>query len=374
MKIGLSATMVQGGRSGVAQYVFAVVRELMATPDAELSVFVLEKEASLFEFARNACDVVVVPDAVGAPLRNVIWHQWELPRLVKRMKLDVLHIPSYRRLVGHAPCPTVGTIHDLAPFHVAAKYDAARMFYGRVVVKQLARRQDQLVAVSHDTAKDIHRFFGIPRDEIEVIHNGIDHSRFKPMAADPAVAASRGLHRPYFLYVSRLEHPAKNHVRLIEAFARFKQESGSDMLLALGGGDWHGSEAIYEAAKNSPVADDIRFLGFVPDEELADLYRSALAMIYPSLFEGFGLPPAEAMACATPVISSTRGALQEVVADAALTIDPENVAEMTAAMKQVAQDEGLRQSLRERGLVNAARFNWSTTASKLMDVYRRVCR
>ncbi|MFN9410001.1 MAG: glycosyltransferase family 4 protein [Akkermansiaceae bacterium] len=374
MKIGLTATMIQGGRSGVAQYVFSLVRELIRTGDVDLNVFVLEDELPLLDFAKEGCRVIPVPRAAAPPVKNILWHQLKLPQLAGDLKLDVLHVPSYRRLVRSAPCPTVGTIHDLAPFHVKGKYDLARMFYGRVIVKSLARAQKEIIAVSHCTARDIETYFGIPQSRLHVIHNGIDHDRFFPGDIQTARAWTEEKHNlcaPFFLYVSRLEHPGKNHVRLIEAFTAFKRVTGSRWQLALGGGDWHGSEEIKSAASASPFASDIRFLGFVPDADLPNLYRAAQAMVYPSLFEGFGLPPVEAMACGTPVISSTRGALEEVVAEAALTINPEDVENMTQALTRIAEDDGLARALRAKGISNAARFRWSRTADEVMKIYRR---
>lgn len=374
MKVGLTATMIQGGRSGVAQYVFSLVRELIRAGRVDLSVFVLEDELPLLDFAKDGCRIIPVPRAAAPPVKNILWHQLTLPKLAADLKFDVLHVPSYRRLVRSAPCPTVGTIHDLAPFHVKGKYDLARMFYGRVVVKSLARAQKEIIAVSHCTARDIENFFGIPQSRLHVIHNGIDHDRFFPGDMDAARAwnaEKHGITAPYFLYVSRLEHPGKNHVRLIEAFAEFKKATGSDWLLALGGGDWHGCEAIKSAAAASPFASDIRFLGFVPDADLPNLYRAARGMVYPSLFEGFGLPPVEAMACGIPVISSTRGALEEVVSDAALVVDPESIPDIARALTTLASDPNLADSLTSRGLANAARFHWSRTAAEVTDIYRQ---
>lgn len=374
MKVGLTATMIQGGRSGVAQYVFSLVKELITTGEMDLHVFVLEDEIPLFDFAEHGCTIIPVSRAVAPPVKNILWHQLTLPKLAADLKLDVLHVPSYRRLVHSAPCPTVGTIHDLAPFHVKGKYDLARMFYGRVVVKSLARAQKEVIAVSHCTARDIEDFFGIPQSRLHVIHNGIDHDRFFPGDQEVArtwTAEKHGLTAPYFLYVSRLEHPGKNHVRLIEAFVDFKKSTGSDWQLALGGGDWHGCEAIKAAAAASPFANDIRFLGFVPDADLPHLYRSARCMVYPSLFEGFGLPPIEAMACGTPVISSIRGALEEVVADAALVIDPENVQEISSALSTLSTDLAFADTLKSKGLANAARFHWSRTAAEVTEIYRK---
>jgi glycosyltransferase involved in cell wall biosynthesis len=375
MKIGLTATMIQGGRSGVAQYVFSLVRELTRAAEVDLYLFVLENELHHFDFAKNKCTLISVPVAAAPAVKNILWHQFVLPRLAGQLKLDLLHVPSYRRLVFRAPCPTLGTIHDLAPFHVKEKYDLARMFYGRVVVKALARAQKEIIAVSHCTARDIEKFFGLSQSCLHVIHNGIDHERFCPGDGESAkgwIAEKHQIAAPYFLFVSRLEHPGKNHVRLIEAFEIFKKATGSHWQLALGGGDWHGCEAIKSAAACSPFASDIRFLGFVSEADLPNLYRAAKCMVYPSLFEGFGLPPIEAMACGTPVISSTRGALQEVVGEAALIIDPEDANDIARALISIATDPEVSASLSARGLSNAARFHWPRTAAQVTELYRKI--
>ena len=363
MKIALSTTMIQGGRSGVAQYVLALLRELIPLcGEHELSVLVLEKDLPLFEFAAPHVRLVPVSERWRSAVKNILWHQAVLPQWLRREGIDVLHVPSYRRLVAHAPCATVATIHDLAPFHVSAKYDAARMFYGRVVVKHLARRQNRVVAISRQTSGDIERFFGIPASSQSLVHNGIDHARFCP-------GESKAPERPYFLYVSRLEHPAKNHVRLIEAFDQFRKRTKLEWDLVLAGGDWHGAEHIRAAARQSGSAAHIRFPGFVPDADLPALYRSAGAMVYPSLFEGFGLPPVEAMACGCPVVSSSAGALDEVIGDAALRIDPNDPVSIADALVEIASNPARRERLRELGLANARRFDWAVTARRMLGIY-----
>lgn len=375
MNLGVSTTMIQRGRSGVGQYVLALVRAwIESTEHLRLRLYVLEEDLPLFDFARPRAELATVPEAVRSPVRNILWHQFRLPRLGREQGLDVLHVPSYRRLVWSRSCPRVGTIHDLAPFHVEGKYDWKRMLYGRVVVKHLARRQDAIIAVSGQTARDLDRFFGLGPDRVSVIWNGIDHTRFLPgdaFQARPRVREQWRLEHPYFVYVSRLEHPAKNHVRLIEAFSRFKSDTGSDWLLVFGGGDWHGAETIRAAAAASPVSSAIRFLGFVPDGALPDLYRGAGALVYPSLFEGFGLPPVEAMACGCPVISSTRGALAEVVAGAARTVNPENTSDLVAALTEMARAPERRDHWRQAGLANARRFDWQRCAAETLAVLRR---
>ncbi len=373
MNIALSTSVMQRGKSGVGQYVLALTRALMAyADDMKFSLLVLEEDVPLFDFARDKMRIVPVAEAWRPAVKNILWHQAVLPRWLAKNHIDVLHVPSYRRMLRDAPCRLVSTIHDLAPFHVRGKYDFARMFYGRVVVKGLAQKQDQIMTVSTNTARDVQRFFGVPVEQQKVVLNGIDHSRFHPgdpEAAKNAAKSRWGLVKPFFLYVSRLEHPAKNHVRLIEAFNQFKERSGSDWQLVLAGSDWHGAEHIHAAAKASPFANDIRTLGFVEDAALPDLYRAASCMVYPSLFEGFGLPPVEAMACGTPVISSIAGSLDEVVGNAAQIVNPEEVGDIAEALRFIATSEDRRAHLIRAGLQNARRFDWSQNAREVMDVY-----
>lgn len=373
MNVGLSTTMIQRGRGGIGQYVFALVKAMLRErPDVRLHLFVLEEDVPLFDFAGDAVEIIRVPEAVRSPIKNILFHQRTVPAEARRRGLQVVHVPSYRRMIWSQKVPTMATIHDLAPFHVAGKYDLARMFYGKVVVKLIARRQQRIIAISQNTAKDIEHFFGIPRKAQKLILNGIDHERFNPgdpAAARERVAAEHGLDKPFFLYISRLEHPAKNHLRLIEAFENFKRESASDWRLVFGGGDWHGAEVIHERIAQSPCAGDIRSLGFVADDLVPDLYRAAGAFVYPSLFEGFGLPPAEAMACGCPVISSTAGSLGEVVADAAALIDPEKTVDITTKLTHLATSLPAREQLIAKGLANARRFDWGANARAVAKVY-----
>lgn len=375
MRIAISTSVIQRGKTGVAQYVFALVKKLCAfAGHHQFTLFVLEEDLPLFTFAQPAMNVVAVSERFRPAEKNIAWHQLHLPALLRQHQIEVLHIPSYRRLLWSQPCALVGTIHDLAPFQVSNKYDWKRMFYGRVVVKQLAKRQHEIIAISQNTANDIKKFFKLPGENISVIHNGLDHKRFfaGPNAeARYFVSTRHGISTPFFLYVARLEHPAKNHVRLIQAFNQFKLQTKSNWKLVFGGSDWHGAEEIHQEIRRSPVAADIHSLGFVSDTELPTFYRAADAFVYPSLYEGFGMPPIEAMACGCPVISSARGSLGEVVGDAAKIIEPENVLEMQQALADVANYPALRDKLRVAGLAHATLFRWEKSAQATLEVYKR---
>ncbi len=375
MRIGISTSVIQRGKSGVGQYVLALVRALVAGHTShEFTLFVLENDLPLFAFARGAMQIVTVDERHRPAVRDIVWHQTQLPALARAHRLDVLHVPSYRRMLWPKPCGLVSTIHDLAPFRLPKKYDLARMFYGRVIVRQLAQRQDHIVAVSRDTANDITRFFRVPREKITVIHNGLAHERFSPAGADEdraSIAQRHGLRPPFFLYVSRLEHPAKNHARLIAAFNRFKTASPSPWQLVLCGSDWHGAEVIHDLVQRSPFAQDIRRMGFVSDADLPAWYRAATVMVYPSLFEGFGLPPLEAMACGCPVLASSLGAVGEVCDGAAATVNPCDVDDIAHQLTRLATDDVLRSQLRTAGLVRAQAFDWRRTAAATLEIYAR---
>jgi len=375
MNIGISTSMIQRGRSGVAQYVFALVKALLPySKEHQFTLFVLEEDLPLFAFVDLKMKIVRVAERYRSPVNNILWHQTTLPALARDHRLDVVHIPSYRRMLWRKPCALVTTIHDLAPFHVPGKYDRARMFYGKVVAKRLAKRQDEIVAVSGHTARDIATFFNISTDRITTIYNGVDHSRFYPASRETAklvIGRRHDLTRPFFLYVARLEHPAKNHVRLIDAFSRFKAESNSDWQLVFGGSDWHGADMIRAAIQQSPYAHDIRCTGFIADNDLPVWYRAAEVFVYPSLFEGFGLPPVEAMACGCPVICSPRGALGEIVGDAAALVDPEDVLSIQRHLSRFAGDAGLRERYRLAGTERAKLFDWTLTAAAMLRIYAR---
>jgi glycosyltransferase involved in cell wall biosynthesis len=374
MRIGISTSVIQRGKTGIAQYVFALIRAFLSHTEHRFVLFVLEEDLPLFDFARDRVDIIRVPERFRPPVKNILWHQRELPRLVRAQKLDVLHIPSYRRMLWPRPCSLVATIHDLAPFHVSKKYDWKRMLYARLVVQRLARRQDHIIAISQNTASDIARFFGIGPDRVTVVHNGLDHDRFSPGERDAAKAEAVRRHRlekPFFLYVARLEHPGKNHVRLISAFERFKPQSGSDWQLVFAGSDWHGADVIHQTIKRSPVAKDIHSLGFIDDAQLPNLYRAADVFVYPSLYEGFGMPPIEAMACGCPVICSAKGSLGEIIGEAARIIDPENNHSIANELAAFAADPGLRNRYRSAGLSQSAKFNWANTAAQTLQVYEK---
>lgn len=376
MKVGMSVSVIQRGKSGVATYVGGLLKGLAARGwPANVVLFGLDEDRDWFAPWAEHCEWVGVPERFRPAVKNIFWHQAAFPGLLRKHGCEVVHIPSYRRIVASPGIPQVVTIHDLAPFRLAGKYDRLRMFYGRQVVKRLARRADAVAAVSQATAADIREFFDVSPERLSVIYNGIDHGRFFPVSPEeirrrlPVTADWR---EPWWIYVARLEHPGKNHLRLIKAFeAVCADDPSSPARLVLAGADWHGAPEIHQAIEASPVRGRIHCAGFVPDEDLPAWYSGARALVFPSLFEGFGLPPLEAMACGCPVLCSDRGSLLEVTGGAADIFDPEDSWAIARSMRNLLASPDRQMAWARAGLARAGSFRWESCAEQTLALYDR---
>lgn len=371
-RVWLSAGAVQDGKSGVARYTVELARALPAhLGGVRLGVVGLARDRRLFPDVGGR-DWLEIPARFARGPFNVLWHQLFLPGAARRRGGGLLHIPTYRRLVAFPGTVQVATIHDAAPFHLKGKYDLARRFFGTVWTPMLARRCARVIAVSGATARDVETLMRVPAAKVVTVPNGIDHARFRPPPPEAVEEVRRrhGLRGPYFVYVARLEHPGKNHVRLIEAWEALRRTHPEPVQLVLPGADWHGAEVIRGRAAASPFAADISFPGFARDEELPGLYAGASAMVIPSLMEGFGLPVVEALASGALVLSSDRGSLPEVGGAAAVFFNPEEVPAITAALRgalTISPEERGRR--RDAGLRHAARYSWVEAARATAVVY-----
>jgi glycosyltransferase involved in cell wall biosynthesis len=374
MKIGVSAFVMQGGRSGVAAYIRELVRHLQQVDRVnQYDIMMPRRETDLIELSSSNFHKSLYSGFTANPVINIAWHNTVLPLLGKRKKTDLLHVPSYRRIPLIKSCPVVATVHDVAALSMDAKYDAARMVYNRRIVPAQIRNADHIITVSHYSKKDITEGVDVPEEKITVIYSGINHRVFHPLEksfSQAQLAEKYGLNQPFLIYVSRLEHPAKNHVRLIEAFERFKAETDSAHKLVLPGADWNGAEIIRERAAASPVHDDILFPGFVPLFDLPLFYSACDLMVFPSLFEGFGFPIIEALACGAPVICSDTSSMSEIAGEAVPKFDPHH-AETIFQSLQETLSRGWSDEERRRGLKYAEQFDWNHAARQTLEIYER---
>jgi glycosyltransferase involved in cell wall biosynthesis len=372
MKIGISAYATDSGKSGISQYVANVVGRLPAlAPAHQFVVFVNEGDADWVRTWHPALEVVAFPDWTAHPVSNIFWHLTAFPKQLRLHDCDVVFMPAGNRRLGwRYGMPSVGTVHDFSQLHVPQKYDALRMFYIMRVLPRMMRRLTRVISVSESTRRDLESFARVDPGRIGVIHNGADLERFSPRdpdSAKSAVAAELGLPTDFLLYIARLEHPGKNHVRLLEAFAAFKRDTGLPHKLVLVGSRWNGAELIEAKVEELGLENEVIFPGFVPNETLPTLYAAADAFVFPSLFEGFGIPVLEAMACGTPVCAANTSSIPEVVGDAGLLFDPLNVPAITDCLGRLLQDQTLRERLIDAGIARAASFTWDAAAKGTLE-------
>ncbi len=361
---------------GVGTYIRNVVRTL-GRLDRENKYLLIGPSAKVEEIGSLPLNFHAVP--LHQPERSVKgW--WEFRAVLQRLNCDLLHVPNVFSVPRALPCPYVMTVHDMLE-HMSLgrkRNDLWRSVHFQLT-RRVLREAARIFAVSNFTKTEMEKLFGISPERIEVVYNAIDE-RFlhgHASAADRELIAKRyQVTYPFLLYAGRVS-AHKNVVRMIEAFSALKGElekegAFPDLKLIIIGDDLSGNPDLRRTVVRSGVQNDVRFLGFVPIEVLRIFYDSAKIFVFPSLYEGFGLPPLEAMAHGTPVVTSNVSSLPEVVGDAAVLVNPENVFEIMRALRRVLLDQGLRERMKERSYLQAGKFSWEKSVRRILDVYRQV--
>lgn len=356
---------------GIGTYIRNVVGEL-ARIDRETEYVLLCREADR-EAIATTLPANFRPVVEPSPPYSLM-EQVRIPIALRRERIDLFHAPHYV-LPPLIHCRSVVTIHDiihlLFPQYLPGRLAHA---YARASLWGAARRSDRILTVSETSKLDILRRFRVPADKITVVYNAIDDRLLAEPSADEfaRVRERYQLNHPFALYVGNIK-PHKNLERLIEAFDRLRHEAGFEALRLLIIGDQISKyQSLRRAVHRYKLHKQVRFFGFVPLETLAVLYRLASVFVFPSLYEGFGLPPVEAMACGLPVVTSNVSSLPEVVGDAAVLVDPYSPDSIAEGMRAALTDEGLRATLRERGLARAREFSWVQSVGRIREVYDEV--
>src|SRR5579863_8247107 len=362
---------------GVGTYIRNVVRTLDRL-DHENTYFLIGSPAKVEEIGALRSNFHTIP--LLAPERSVQGYR-EFRNALKRLDCDLVHIPNLFSVPRALPCPYVMTVHDMLEHMSRAREQSGfwRSLYFQMT-KRVLKGAARIFAVSNFTKLEIEKLFGIPAGRIEVVYNAIDE-RFlhgHASAGDRQLIAERyQVTYPFLLYAGRVS-PHKNVVRMIEAFSALKCElerdhAYPDLKLIIIGDDHSGNPDLRRTVVRSGVQNDVRFLGFIPIEVLRTFYDEAKIFVFPSLYEGFGLPPLEAMAHGTPVVTSNVSSLPEVVGNAAVMVNPENVFEIMRALHRVLLDQQVRDKFKQRAYEQVKKFSWDASARQIIAVYEDVC-
>ena len=368
MRIAFDGTTLTPGRTGVGYYTEHLLqhlaREVEATGD---EIVVVSNQA--IDTERPLPPHVRVHDGHRFPVR-IGWMQMRAQRALDAVRPDVAHFTNGMMPIG-SPVPTIVTIHDMSLRLYPQCHPLRRLLLNRPLMHVAIRQAAAIVTVSDSARRDLLRFHGIPADRVSVVHEAASPA-FRPITDQSVLDRVRsryGLPARFVLYVGTIE-PRKNLLRLVEAFAQARRRGLPHQLVCVGPYGWSSRDLAGHIAQLG-IKDAVRFTGYAPFEDLPAIYNLGELFVFPSLYEGFGLPVVEAMASGLPVITSNTSSLGEIAADAACTIDPTNTDAIADALVRVATDGALRQDLSARGLRRAQGFSWTQTAREMLAVYHR---
>ncbi len=369
--VGINAHLLSGEagyrRAGIHHYIAQVLRHLPQDLPGTLRPVV---------FTRYAEDLIGVPGLAFVGSRwpterrsvRILWEQLVWPWQAWRRRLDLLHSMAFVTPII-APCPVIVTVYDLSFLHFPEQFPRLQRWYLTSQTGRSCRQARRVITISEASRQDVHRFFGVPLTQIVVVYPGVD-GRYRPLPA-PEIAAFRRreqLPERFVLHVGTLQ-PRKNIPVLLEAFAQLPDP---DLHLVLAGGKGWLFEDIFRRVQRLGLEQRVRFTGYVADEDLPLWYNAAALFVFPSVYEGFGMPVVEAMACGTPVVASRSSSIPEAAGSAGLLFDPQNAAELAERMASVLNDPALSATMQQQGVAQAANFSWEQAGRDTAVLYRQV--
>lgn len=372
MRIGINTRYLQYQSTGITKYLLNLILNLKKIDGSNNYLLFFDSDKPLPKAILEAgFDYVLLRVPTHHRMLKGLWAYFYLPYLIKKNKLDLYHEPF---LIGPAfkKCPTVITVFDMAYLHVPYGYTYAARLYFKSLFSRSIKQSDLAVAISENTKNDVINNFSISPDKVQVVYAGVDEI-FRPINDKKGLEKVRkvyGIKKDFILAVSLIS-PRKNLVRLIKAFKLLRDKKNIDcQLVIVGRKGWLYGD-IFREVRLSGLEEEVVFCGYVPRKDLLYLYNAAAIFVYPSLYEGFGLPILEAMACGCPVVASNTSSMPEVCGEAALLVNPHNTEELTGALAKAREDRSLCQSLVEKGLSQAKKFSWEKAAKETLAVYTK---
>lgn len=365
MRIAVNTRLLLKGKlEGIGWFTYQTLERIVKQhPEHEFFFFFDRPYDPQFIFGPNVTPVVISPQA-RHPVLFYLWFEWRIPALLRKYKIDLfLSTDGYMSLSTRVP--TCLVIHDLAFEHYPEHFVMSHKLYWRHYSPLFARKAAQIATVSTFSKEDITKLYGIAPDKIDVVYNGA-HTEYRPLLSAEREAAKQQYADgcEYFVFAGAL-HPRKNIVNLLKAFIAFKKRQRTNMKLVIVGRLAWKYEEVAELKMNMPFKEEVKWVGYMNVDELSRVIGGAYALVYASLFEGFGIPILEALQCNVPVIASNSSSMPEVAGAAALLVDPTSPEDIAAKMHQIYKDEAVRSKLIANAPAQVEKFSWQKSADKL---------
>jgi glycosyltransferase involved in cell wall biosynthesis len=372
VKIAIDIRTIDKPRSGVGYYVTNLVEQLMTIDDAN-RYCLISNDAGFDKGLTGAGNFRHCHTRISNEnhLFGDIWENTVLPRSLEKMGIDIFHGPAFMIPLFKGDLRTVATIHDIVAFILPHTIPKKYSLYMKLLISQVVKRADRIISVSESTKADLVTWLGTPEDKIDVVPQGVS-SRFVPASPDDdgqTIRKKYGIRGDYYLFVGNLE-PRKNLIRIMQAFEAARDSLGRDIQLVVCGKKGWLYDDIIAAYHRIKRDSEIILTNYVDERDLLGLYQHARIFLFPTLYEGFGMPVLEAMAAGAPVVTSNVSSFPEICGDAALLVDPYDIGAIAGAILDVEDSAELRAELRERGLRRVQDYTWRATAEKTLDVYR----
>ncbi|MBI4546343.1 MAG: glycosyltransferase family 4 protein [Ignavibacteriae bacterium] len=370
MKIGFNAQIISGSNTGVGVYAKNLLEALLQLGFPH-EFFVFGNKDYLDQLSAGTATFVPTRVLLRKSWQRILWEQLALPHKVRQYRLDVMYYPDHTTSLLMNTKASIITIHDLSFLAFPKTFPFMTRSYKSYAVRHSVARADRIVVDSHATKTECLRLLDVPETKLEVVHNGIDKcfNRVTDVTKLHEVQKKYNLPKNFILCVSTLEL-RKNITTLVKAYSSLRRRHTVDHKLIVAGGKGWLYEEIFRTVHALSLETDVIFLGYVGRDDLVGLYNLADVFVYPSLYEGFGFPPLEAMACGCPVVASNSSSLPEVIGDAGLQVDCRNEDELTGAVLRVITDSEYRNTLVARGFMRIKQFTWGNAAKKLLGVFQ----
>jgi glycosyltransferase involved in cell wall biosynthesis len=365
MRIGVDAREIIKGRNGKGWYVFHVLSNILKIDKQNTYFLYSDSEIDLPDFA-NAQKIILKE-------KDLLWHL-AMPKRLKADKIDLYWAPTSPIVPALIKIPTVFTIHDLTNLLFPQTHTLKGRIIEKIFLKTAIKKAKKIIAVSNATKNDVIKFFPKVQDKIQTTYLGFDQA-FRKTTPEECLSElkKRKLKPGYILFVGTLE-PRKNVTTILEAYSKLGPDiQDAHPLVAVGSKGWKFGP-IFEKVDELKLADKIKFLGYLTPEELAPIYNGASVFVLPSLYEGFGLPPLEAMACGAPVIVSNLSSLPEVVGEAGILVSPLDSDDLAKKITKILSDNVYRQKLSEKSLLQSKKFSWQKTAEETLSIFNEIIR